>query len=81
MVNLRMARESDARELAAIYRPSVSERATSFELEPPNAEEMARRLELTLKFGPWPWRPTKRTVRSLMHTLRRITSGLPIAGP
>jgi L-amino acid N-acyltransferase YncA len=53
MANLRMARESDAGELAAIYRPSVSERATSFELEPPNAEEMARRLELTLKFGPW----------------------------
>lgn len=50
---IRLARARDADRVAAIYRPSVLESATSFELEPPDAAEMARRIETTLQRTPW----------------------------
>lgn len=51
--SIRMANAGDAADLAAIYRPYVTDAATSFEIDPPDAAEMARRLESTLAFFPW----------------------------
>ena len=50
---LRLATVADAAAVAEIYRPAVAERATSFELTPPDAAEMARRIERTLARTPW----------------------------
>lgn len=50
---LRMARESDADAVAAIYRPWVESTAVSFELEAPGAEEMARRIRAASLYAPW----------------------------
>jgi phosphinothricin acetyltransferase len=50
---IRLATPDDAAEVAAIYAPAVTERATSFELEAPDAAEMARRIERTLGRTPW----------------------------
>jgi phosphinothricin acetyltransferase len=52
-MQIRMAREEDAGEIAAIYQPSVTEGATSFEVTPPDASEMARRIRSLLAFAPW----------------------------
>src|SRR3712207_3192492 len=50
---IRLARAPDGAALSAIYRPAVVEQATSFELDPPDAAEMARRVaEIT---GRLPW--------------------------
>jgi phosphinothricin acetyltransferase len=48
-----MASEDDAPALARIYAPVVRETALSFETEPPDAAEMARRVRETLRFAPW----------------------------
>ena len=50
---IRLARPDDAAAVAAIYRPAVVDRATSFEIDPPDAEEMARRIESCLARRPW----------------------------
>jgi L-amino acid N-acyltransferase YncA len=50
---IRLARPDDAAALAAIYRPYVTEAVTSFEMEAPDAAEMARRLEGVLALAPW----------------------------
>ncbi len=50
---IRLARNDDAASLAAIYAPSVAERATSFELIPPDASEMRRRIVTVLERYPW----------------------------
>ena len=50
---IRLATPSDAPPVAAIYAPAVTDHATSFELEPPDAAEMARRIEKTLARTPW----------------------------
>lgn len=50
---LRPAEARDAASLAAIYAPSVLERATSFELRAPDAAEMALRLASVT--ASWPW--------------------------
>jgi phosphinothricin acetyltransferase len=42
-----------AGDIAAIYAPIVSSSVISFETEPPSAEEMARRIEVTLAQYPW----------------------------
>lgn len=52
-MQIRMAREEDAGEIAAIYRPSVTDGATSFEVEPPDAREMARRMRSVMALAPW----------------------------
>ena len=52
-MQIRLAREDDAGEIAAIYRPSVTEGATSFEVTPPDAAEMARRMRSVMAFAPW----------------------------
>jgi len=53
MAILRLARESDAQAVAAIYRPWVERTPVSFELLPPSADEMARRIRAAAAFAPW----------------------------
>lgn len=43
----------DAAAIAGIYRPAVVGAAISFEFEPPDAAEMDRRVQTTLKRTPW----------------------------
>lgn len=51
--NIRVALESDAEAIAAIYAPIVRDTGISFEVDPPGAEEMARRIRATLPTHPW----------------------------
>lgn len=50
---LRMAVPADGERLAAIYAPAVTDRTTSFELTPPDAVEMARRVSALTARTPW----------------------------
>jgi phosphinothricin acetyltransferase len=50
---IRLAEERDAGQIAAIYAPVVADTAISFEVEPPVAAEMARRVADTLPGYPW----------------------------
>jgi phosphinothricin acetyltransferase len=50
---IRVAASSDAPQIAAIYGPIVSATAISFEEEAPDPEEIARRIEATLRSHPW----------------------------
>jgi phosphinothricin acetyltransferase len=50
---IRLATPSDAAQVAAIYAPAVTDSIISFELEPPDAAEMARRVATTLARTPW----------------------------
>jgi L-amino acid N-acyltransferase YncA len=50
---IRLATEGDAEQIAAIYAPNVTDTVISFELEPPTAGEMRRRIEGTLQRYPW----------------------------
>jgi phosphinothricin acetyltransferase len=53
MRQIRPAREGDAPALSAIYALSVVDSPISFELVPPSAEEMVRRLQAVRQTGPW----------------------------
>ena len=48
-----MAAVGDAAALADIYRPYVTGAVTSFEVTPPGAAEMARRIDGVLALAPW----------------------------
>ncbi len=50
---IRMATSDDAAACAAIYAPSVTDTAISFEMEPPSADEMARRMSEYMEVAPW----------------------------
>jgi phosphinothricin acetyltransferase len=50
---LRLALPTDGERLAAIYAPAVADRTTSFELTPPDAAEMARRVSALTARTPW----------------------------
>jgi L-amino acid N-acyltransferase YncA len=50
---IRLAEPRDAAALAAIYAPSVRDTVTSFEIDPPDAAEMARRLAAVTTVAPW----------------------------
>jgi phosphinothricin acetyltransferase len=50
---IRLATPADALTIAAIYAPICRDTAISFELEAPDAAEMARRIEDVLKRWPW----------------------------
>lgn len=50
---IRLATAGDAGPVAAIYAPNVTGSIISFESEPPDAEEMRRRIEGTLERYPW----------------------------
>lgn len=52
-MRIRLARPEDGERVAAIYRPAVVERATSFELDPPSGAEMSERIARTLARTPW----------------------------
>ena len=51
--SIRLAADTDAGAIADIYRPAVTDSATSFELEPPDAQTIARRVVATLARTPW----------------------------
>jgi L-amino acid N-acyltransferase YncA len=51
--SIRLATERDAGQVAAIYAPNVTDTIISFETEPPSADEMRRRIEVTLERYPW----------------------------
>src|SRR5215212_5849279 len=51
--SLRVATEADGEAAARIYSPAVSERSTSFEIDPPGAQEMSRRIAKILPTHPW----------------------------
>ena len=53
MLTIRMADPGDAAEVAAIYRPYVTDAVTSFELDPPGTDEMAGRIQAVLALAPW----------------------------
>ena len=53
MPRLRPVSVDDADQIAAIYEPLVLETAVSFELEPPGAAEMARRIQAVTASHPW----------------------------
>jgi L-amino acid N-acyltransferase YncA len=53
IVAIRLASEDDAGPISDIYAPVVSASAISFELEPPDAMEMARRIRETMVRTPW----------------------------
>lgn len=50
---IRVAEARDAPAIAAIYRPMVVDTAISFELVPPDAEEMRARIQKVLGTHPW----------------------------
>jgi phosphinothricin acetyltransferase len=50
---LRLATPADAKAIAAIYAPYVTETAISFELEPPTPDAMAGRIAAILERGPY----------------------------
>lgn len=53
-MSIRPACVRDAAALAAIYAPAVLHGTASFEVEPPDAPEMAARLQRVTSHG-WPW--------------------------
>lgn len=53
MRTIRLATPADAAPIADIYAPIVAGTPISFELEPPTADEMARRIAAVLTFAPW----------------------------
>lgn len=52
-VVIRLALPDDGPALADIYRPAVTDYATSFELDPPDGDEMARRAARCMERTPW----------------------------
>src|SRR4029079_3138547 len=50
---IRLAAAGDAESIAAIYAPFVDGNATSFEAEPPSADEIRRRIAETTELYPW----------------------------
>jgi L-amino acid N-acyltransferase YncA len=50
---IRLAEPGDGPALAEIYRPAVADNATSFELDPPDGGEMARRAAKCMERTPW----------------------------
>lgn len=53
MTQIRLAEAADAPQLQAIYAPIVRDTFISFEQQPPDADEIARRLAKTLHTHPW----------------------------
>ena len=53
MPHIRLATPDDGAAFAEIYRPAVVGSPTSFEIEPPDASEMSRRVTVALERFPW----------------------------
>jgi phosphinothricin acetyltransferase len=52
-MQIRLAATSDSEAIARIYAPIVESTPISFEIEPPDAREIARRIDATLPSLPW----------------------------
>lgn len=52
-IRVRLVRPADAAAIAAIYAPIVRDTATSFETEPPDADEVEHRIRRTAEQLPW----------------------------
>jgi len=52
-MRMRIAVTDDAASIAAIYAPYVRETAITFEIEPPSAQDFARRIDTCLSTHPW----------------------------
>ena len=52
-LTIRLASPDDAGWIADIYAPYVRDTVISFEMTPPSAEEIAKRIETTLQTWPW----------------------------
>jgi phosphinothricin acetyltransferase len=52
-MEFRLAAAADAAGMAEIYAPIVASTPTSFEIDPPDAPEMRRRIDATLPTLPW----------------------------
>ena len=52
-MRIRLAEASDGPRVAEIYRPAVVSFATSFEVDPPDGSEMARRIGAVTQRTPW----------------------------
>jgi len=52
-LRIRLAVPEDAGAIAAIYAPAVTDLSTSFEIVPPDADEMAKRIATISKRYPW----------------------------
>lgn len=52
-MNIRTATSADAPAIQAIYAPNLTDAIVSFEEVPPDAGEMARRIDATLATHPW----------------------------
>jgi phosphinothricin acetyltransferase len=50
---IRVAEERDARAIAGIYAPAITDAVISFELTPPDAQEMTRRIVAIQRQYPW----------------------------
>ncbi|CAN5691471.1 GNAT family N-acetyltransferase [soil metagenome] len=50
---IRLAEVRDGPELAEIYRPAVTDNSTSFEVDPPDEDEIARRAAKCMERTPW----------------------------
>jgi len=50
---IRVAEERDARAIAGIYAPAITDAVISFELTPPDAQEMLRRIVAIQRQYPW----------------------------
>lgn len=50
---IRRATRGDSDQIAAIYRPIVEDTAISFEADPPNSKEIARRIDSALNNHEW----------------------------
>src|SRR6266550_2683541 len=53
MLDIRMADGRDAGDIAAIYRPYVTDAVTSFEVNAPDTREIAARIDAVLARTPW----------------------------
>lgn len=53
MIEIRLAANTDAKEIVDIYAPNILDAAISFETEVPSVEEMQKRIETILQTYPW----------------------------
>jgi len=67
---LRLATPGDGAACAAIYRPYVESTAVSFEQEPPDAAEMAARIDRTIQRTPWLVAEMDGTLRAYAYASR-----------
>jgi phosphinothricin acetyltransferase len=70
VVRVRLATPDDGAACAAVYRPYVLETAISFETQPPDGSEMARRIARTLERTAWVVAEVDGTVRAYAYASR-----------